>query len=74
LRFAVDDVKACCLEAAAAGAAQPSSLQLGDWLWNETATGTALYALREALQARDDELLRLMVSNFIVPNARLRRG
>ena len=49
LRFAVDDLKAYCLEAAAAGPAKPSSRQLGDWLWNETATGAALHALRDVL-------------------------
>ena len=39
LRFAVDDLKAYCLEAAAAGAGKPSSRQLGDWFWNESAAG-----------------------------------
>ena len=38
LRFALDDLKAYCLEAATAGAAKPASRQLGDWFWNETAT------------------------------------
>jgi hypothetical protein len=74
LRFAVDDVKAYCLEAAAAGAAKPSSRQLGDWFWNETAAGAAIHALREALQASEDERLRLIVSNFMVPAARVRVG
>jgi hypothetical protein len=46
LRFAVDDVKAYYLEAGAAGAGKPSSQQLGDWFWNETATGAAIHALR----------------------------
>jgi hypothetical protein len=72
LRFAVDDVKAYCLEAAAAGIARPSSRQLGDWFWNATATGAGLYALRRALQAHEDERLRLIVSNFMVPAARIR--
>ncbi len=72
LRFAVDDVKAYCLEAAAAGTARPSSRQLGDWFWNTTATGAAIYALREGLQAEEDERLRLIVSNFMVPAARIR--
>ena len=72
LRFAVDDLKAYGLEAAAAGAARPSSRQLGDWLWNETATGAALYALRDLLLTQDDERLRLIVANFMVPAARLR--
>jgi hypothetical protein len=72
LRFAVDDLKAYGLEAAAAGPAKPSSRQLGDWLWNETATGAALYALRDLLLTQDDERLRLIVANFMVPAARLR--
>ena len=74
VRFAVDDVKAYCLEAAAAGAAKPSSRQLGDWFWNETAAGAAIHALREALQASEDERLRLIVSNFMVPAARVHSG
>jgi len=74
LRFAVDDVKAYCLEAAAAGPAKPSSRQLGDWFWNMTSAGTAIHALREALQASEDERLRLIVSNFMVPAARVRTG
>ncbi len=74
LRFAVDDLKAYCLEAADAGTAKPSSRQLGDWLWNETATGAALYALRDLLLTQEDERLRLIVANFMVPAARVRTG
>ena len=74
LRFAVDDLKAYCLEAAANGPAKPSSRQLGDWLWNETATGAAFYALRDLLLTQDDERLRLIVANFMVPAARARTG
>jgi hypothetical protein len=72
LRFAVDDVKAYCLEAAAAGPAKPSSRQLGDWFWNESATGAAIHVLRDALQASDDDRLKLIVANFVVPAARVR--
>ena len=72
LRFAVDDVKAYCLEAAAAGAVKPSSRQLGDWFWNESATGAAIHALREMLLASKDERLSLIVGNFMVPAARVR--
>jgi hypothetical protein len=71
LRFAVDDVKAYCLEAAAAGAATPSSRQLGDWFWNESATGAAIHVLREVLQASDDDRLKLIVANFMVPATRV---
>jgi hypothetical protein len=71
LRFAIDDVKAYCLEAAAAGT-RPSSRQLGDWLWNHSATGAAFHALRELCLASDDERLKLIAGNFIVPAARVR--
>ena len=72
LRFAVDDLKAYVLEAAATGPAKPSSRQLTDWLWNETATGAAIHALRQVLLAHEDERLRLIVSGFVVPAARVR--
>jgi hypothetical protein len=74
LRFAVDDVKAFCLEAAATTSGKPSSRQLGDWLWNKTATGAAIQALRVALQASEDERLKLIVSNFMVPATRVPPG
>jgi hypothetical protein len=41
---------------------------------NETATGAALHRLREALQAHEDERLRLIVSSFMVSAARVRAG
>jgi hypothetical protein len=74
LRFAVDDLKAYFLEAAGAGTDTPSSRQLADWLWNASATGAALHALRELLLTQQDERLRLIVANFVVPAARLRTG
>jgi len=72
LRFAIDDLKAYALEAAAAGPAKPSSRQLGDWLWDETAIGAAIHALRAELMNSDDQRLRLIAENFIVPGARVR--
>ena len=74
LRFAVDDLKAYGLEAAGAGSAKPSSRQLTDWFWNETATGAAFYALRDLLLTQEDDRLRLIVANFMVPAARVRTG
>jgi len=71
LRFAVDDMKAYYLEAGA-GTGQPSSRQLGDWFWNETAAGAAIHALRNACLASDDERLKLIAGNFMVPAARVR--
>jgi len=72
LRFAVDDLKAYYLEASAAGASKPSSRQLGDWFWNETAAGAAIHALRETCLASEDERLKLIAGNFMVPAARVR--
>jgi hypothetical protein len=72
LRFAVDDVKAYCLEAAAAGTAKPSSRQLGDWFWNDTAAGAAIHALRAAHLESADERMKLIAGNFMVPAARVR--
>jgi len=57
---------------AGAGAAKPSSRQLTDWFWNETATGAAIHALRAVLLTHEDERLRLIVSNFVVPTSRVR--
>jgi hypothetical protein len=72
LRFAIDDVKAYFLEAALIPGSKPSSRQLGDWLWNATAAGKALYALRRAHLDAADERLKLIASNFIVPGIRVR--
>jgi hypothetical protein len=72
MRFAIDDLKAFCLEAAAAGTARPSSRQLGDWFWNQSAIGAALHALREGGLASEDERVKLISGNFIVPAARVR--
>jgi hypothetical protein len=72
LRFAIDDLKAFYLEAAAAVEARPSSRQLGDWFWNHTAAGAAIHALRAAHITSDDERLRLIAGNFMVPAARVR--
>jgi hypothetical protein len=70
LRFAVDDLKAFYLEAAA-GAAKPSSRQLGDWLWNDTAAGEAIVALRALGLASEDERVKAVLGNFMVPAVRV---
>jgi hypothetical protein len=70
LRFAVDDLKAYYLEAAA-GDRRPSSRQLGDWLWNKTAAGAAIVALRALGLASEDERLKAVLGNFMVPAARV---
>ena len=71
LRWAVDDLKAYYTEAAGAGAAKPSSRQIGDWFWNQTAAGAALFALRQAHLASSDDRLKLIATMFLVPGARV---
>jgi hypothetical protein len=71
LRFAIDDLKAFYLEAAGAVDARPSSRQLGDWFWNDTAAGAAVRALRVAHLTSKDERLKLIAANFLVPAGRL---
>ena len=71
LRFAIDDLKAYVLEAAIAGDARPSSRQLGDWLWNDTAAGAAIRALRQTLLADEDERAKLIAGMFLVPALRV---
>ena len=73
LRFVSDDLKAFALEAALAGTAKPSSRQLSDWLWNQTALGAAFHALRRQLLAGDDERAKA-VAAFFVPALRLPPG
>jgi hypothetical protein len=70
LRFVSDDLKAYALEAGLAGGGRPSSKQLGDWLWHETALSAALHELRRRLLAGDDERGKL-VAAFLVPALRL---
>jgi hypothetical protein len=71
LRFAADDLKAFALEAALAGGGRPSSKQLGDWLWNETALAVAFDTVRRRLSAGNDERGKL-VAPFFVPALRIR--
>ena len=71
LRFAVDDLKAAYIEAALSGSAKPSSKQLGDWLWNDTAAGAASFALRSMCLTSDDERLKAIAGLFLVPGVRV---
>jgi hypothetical protein len=71
LRFAVDDLKAYYLEAAAAGYGKPSSRQLGNWFWNDTAAGATIVALRAIGLASADERLKAVLGNFMVPAVRV---
>jgi hypothetical protein len=71
LRFAVDDLKAAYIEVALSGSAKPSSKQLGDWLWNDTAAGTAIFALRSMYLTSEDDRLKAIAGLFLVPGVRV---
>lgn len=71
LRFAVDDVKAYYFEAALAGPTKPSSKQLGNWFWNETAAGAAIFALRQVHLTSADDRLKAIAGLFLVPGIRV---
>ena len=68
LRFAIDDLKAYYFEAAMAGEANPSSKQLADWFWDDTA---AIFAPRRAYLSSADERLKAIAGLFLVPGARV---
>ena len=74
LRFAVDDLKAYALEAAITSDTRPSSRQLGDWLWNESATGAAIRELRRQLADSADDRAKLIATMFLVPGLRVTPG
>ncbi len=71
LRFAVDDLKAYYFEAALAGPAKPSGKQLGDWFWNDTAAGAAIFRLRKVYLTSADERLKAIAGLFLVPGVRV---
>jgi fermentation-respiration switch protein FrsA (DUF1100 family) len=71
LRFAVDDLKAAYIEVALAGSGKPSSKQLGDWLWNDTAAGSAIFALRSMYLTSEDDRLKAIAGLFLVPGVRV---
>jgi hypothetical protein len=71
LRFAVDDLKAAYIEVALSSSARPSGNQLGDWLWNDTAAGAAIFALRSMYLTSEDERLKAIAGLFLVPGVRV---
>ena len=70
LRFVSDDVKAAWAEAASLSG-RPSSRQLADWLWEGTALGAALIALRNLALLSDEASFKAVGGNLLVPGARV---
>lgn len=74
LKFCADDLKAYYSEAAQSDGARPSSGQVDDWFWRETAAGRALQAIRKIALASDQAGLKAVGGNLIVPGARVVPG
>lgn len=67
MRFASDDLKAFYLEAAMFGGGNPSTLQLGAWLWKETVVGQMLIVLRARALQSEDKSFQRVGQTFLVP-------
>lgn len=67
LRFAVDDLKAMYLEAAACGPGSPSAEQLLSWFWRESVAARLLWALSGVLRRSEDPALKFIGGNFLIP-------
>ena len=73
LRWAVDDLKAYCLEAMAADGAMPSSRQMQAWFWDRTLAARLIIALRRKLLAGDDKQSQAIGRMNLVPAAQVLR-
>ena len=69
LRFAIDDIKACYLEAATAHGGAPSSRQLLDWFWEQSLAGAMIRQFQDRIRHSEDRNLRL-ISGSLVPAER----
>ena len=67
----VDALKAAYIEIAPSGSAKPSIKQLGHWLWNNTAAGAAIFALRSMFLTSGDDRLKPTAGLFLVPGVRV---
>ena len=64
-RFAVDDVKAFYLEAAAARGGHPSSAQLMHWFWEQTLAGEMIREFQDRCASSEDQNLRLIAFGLV---------
>ncbi len=71
LKLAYEDIKAYYGEAVTAQPGFGASLQVENWLFNETVFGKALWTLRDICQASDDEYFRYLGRNSIVPDRQI---
>jgi len=71
LKLAYEDIKAYYGEAITAQPGLNTSLQIENWLFNETSFGKALWSLRDICQASDDEYFQYLGKNSIVPDRQI---
>ena len=70
-KLAVEDLRAYYFEAATAQPGQEGADgdTLSEWFCRETVAGKVLYAIRDAHQDSEDEVLRLVITRLLVPRA-----
>jgi hypothetical protein len=74
LRMAVEDLKACYLEAVAAQPGQfRNSFAMADWFWGQTVAARVINALRELCLSVPDHDLQLLGKMLLVPRTQLYR-
>ncbi len=69
MRLACHDLKEFYLRAAAAQPGARAAAEAQAWFWRATVAGKMLFALRDKCRASDDEALRRLGANGIVPRA-----
>ncbi|MBX2868636.1 MAG: hypothetical protein KTR18_08175 [Acidiferrobacterales bacterium] len=63
-RFAIDDIKAFYMEAAALTGA-PTSTQLQNWFWNQTLAGQMILNFQRLARESDDKNLNLIAGSLV---------
>jgi hypothetical protein len=73
LKWACDDLRAYYGEAVLAQPGSPSSADIEDWFWGETAAGRVILRVQKALVESGDERLELVGKQYLVPRAQTHR-
>jgi hypothetical protein len=64
IRYCVDDLKAFYYEARMAQRPDAPELEVHEWFWGETATGTLIKEISEVMKAKDDPALAYISSGL----------
>ena len=65
----MDDLKAYYYEAAAAqpGSKAPTSDELDNWFWGQTAAAKVLFAIKDKCMKQEDKMMELLGKILLVP-------